>query len=419
MKVVWDLLYRQILNYLSNNTTDYTGPVDISKLNPEIALNKIRSVNDSLFDFKVVYFITYSLSDAHRIFDTVNTRGVKLSNTDLVKNHIFSTCYSNDDELLNDDYSLEIEWNRISKSLGKDFETLFRYTLIVWAGVVRDDTVLREVKKHLSDTSSIRDFISDLDNATNVFLCITKKLSLFTSSNANRILQGLYDATKHTIHTPIIISVYLKALHEKKDPNPDIEAVVKALDALFVRNIIVGGKNSNSFEETFDKWANKYYNDGSLNNLISSIYEECIPDQEVVDNIMLKNNWTNSSSRYVLTEIYNRRYPTIVIKNSTDIEHILPEDPDDNEWSISKVDLKLNYKKIGNLILLQKSINRSIKNRGFSIKKEKYTSTDYGMLDIESGYIIELTCWNPETIKTRTEQIAQHIIETWPQNNKQ
>ena len=403
--------------YLLDLPEDFNGEFDLKTIDPEEAEEKLSLLTQDLLDFKVVYLITRRLEDAHRIFDTVNTRGVKLSNTDLVKNHLFSTCYENDSALLNDDYSLEDTWNSISNSLGNSFETLFRYTMIVRSGIIRDDSIMRAVKISITGPDKVRNLVNDLTFAAKIFLCITKKVSFFQNESTNRILHGLYESKNHTIHTPLIISAYLRAIQDRRDIEDDVYKTVSAIDSLFVRNIYAGHSRSNDFEEKISQWASDYYLKViNFNKFLNSIYKECNNNEQFSRDIQFKNDWENKTAKYILSEIYNRSFTTISMKKKgVDLEHILPQKLDQKYWNNFDENTKKEYyRRIGNLIILKKAINRKIKNREFSFKKEKYESEEYGILDIETDSVLKVTVWNTEAIDNRSKIIAKEMATLWP-----
>lgn len=421
MKLVFDLFCNEICKYILNMEYYVALSSELTNVEKYTFENEIKKINGSLLDFKVVYFVTNQLVDAHRIFDTVNTRGVKLSNTDLVKNYIFATCYSNDKELRNDDLGLEEKWDSISETLGDKFDIVFKYLLRVRSGLVRDDATMRIVKTTLTTTDDVKQFINDLKIATEIYLSITRGSIMFSSETTNRILKGLRGATDYFLHTPLIMSVYIKAKHENRDCETEIETLIRAIDTLFVRNIFAGDKRSNTIEDLIADQSSKYYNDEiTFLTMIDNIYKKCSSDATFKEDILSKNDWNNREAKYILSEMYNRNYPTIVLKGSIDLEHILPKGKvKPQEWGqFTEEEKKDCQYRIGNLVLVKNSINRKIKNKNFLVKKEEYASVEYGILDLESDTILSVDTWNRETISLRSNRLSEDMISTWPLNNQ-
>ena len=211
MAQVYNTLIRLIYCHLVDEKYSSNIQIDEDKIaGRKELINEIVDCNSCFLDFQVVYLRTLRLVDAHRIFDTVNTRGMKLTPTDLVKNHIFATCYSNDYELSQDGISLEKDWNDIAYSLGSDFDKVLRYTFIVKFGMVREEDLV-SCSKRIIQPAEVKQFLVELRQTAQVFHCLTKKHPLFKDEETMRIIRGIRDSkTSMIMHTPIIASVFIK-----------------------------------------------------------------------------------------------------------------------------------------------------------------------------------------------------------------
>ena len=131
---------------------------------------------------------------------------------------------------------------------------------------------------------------------------------------------------------------------------------------------------------------------------------------------MADKNWENGDARYILTELWDRTYPTNVVKDQTDIEHILPKTIENvSGWGNYDEDTHKKYlKKIGNLILLNKKDNRGLGNNPFDVKLKKYIEKRNKLLDIDLETVITAEEWIPEKIETRTTTVVNAIVSAWP-----
>lgn len=139
--------------------------------------DRIKKIVDCFLSFTVVQITVNQLADAYRIYDSINTRGIKLESTDLVKNYFFTRCYSNDLELQSDDYSLEYKWNSIVSYVRNDFSRFFRYVLIAKYGTTRDEEIMTTVKTQIKKTDDVKKIIEEMDYASEIYLLVTKKKS--------------------------------------------------------------------------------------------------------------------------------------------------------------------------------------------------------------------------------------------------
>lgn len=390
-------------------------------VNNQTCFARLKEITDTYLSFLVVYITVSRLIDAYRIFDTVNTRGIRLGITDLVKNYIFANCYSDDKSLQEDDFSIETDWESIVSSCSGDFDKFFRYVLIAKFGVVREDQLFDTVKDKIDSPESIKTLMKEMKQALEIFLFVTKKVKVFSTEETNRIINGYTDAKKSlTVYIPILMSFYLKS---KKDGINDMIMeeralkLVKALDVSFVRGLFAG-KTTNYYEETFGLLSKDYYN-GSISfaKLANEIYQlSYYKDDEQLKKILADKNWENGDARYILTELWDRTYPTNVVKDQTDIEHILPKTIENvSGWGNYDEDTHKKYlKKIGNLILLNKKDNRGLGNNPFDVKLKKYIEKRNKLLDIDLETVITAEEWIPEKIETRTTTVVNAIVSAWP-----
>lgn len=113
-----------------------------------------------------------------------------------------------------------------------------------------------------------------------------------------------------------------------------------------------------------------------------------------------------------------------------EIEHILPQKPTDEiKSSFDKPSEIKNYiKRLGNLALLERSINGAISNKPFEIKKDSYpkskflltraitkqvsvgvnTAIDRAVKDLKS-----FEEWNSKSIEERQEMLTQLAKKVW------
>jgi hypothetical protein len=92
------------------------------------------------------------------------------------------------------------------------------------------------------------------------------------------------------------------------------------------------------------------------------------------------------------------------------LEHVLPENPDQNWSHIDPETAEAYYKRIGNLVLLQASKNFLIGNSSFSQKRAVLQSSAYELTK-EAG---RCSCWGTKEINERQQRMAKLAVQTWP-----
>jgi uncharacterized protein with ParB-like and HNH nuclease domain len=93
--------------------------------------------------------------------------------------------------------------------------------------------------------------------------------------------------------------------------------------------------------------------------------------------------------------------------NKETIEHIYPQTPDNVGWKNTfNNDNLLND--LGNLLLLSKSINSSVGNKPFEIKKDRFSTNSHSAIAIS-----KLQNWTPEEILKRRKNMLDFMDENW------
>lgn len=92
------------------------------------------------------------------------------------------------------------------------------------------------------------------------------------------------------------------------------------------------------------------------------------------------------------------------------LEHVLPEKPEGNWPQFTDEQVKLYWKRIGNLCLLRASDNSAAKSARFAVKKPILAKSPY----ILTKQIAEATDWTWEEIVRRQRRLASIAVKTWP-----
>ena len=92
------------------------------------------------------------------------------------------------------------------------------------------------------------------------------------------------------------------------------------------------------------------------------------------------------------------------------LEHILPEKPEGNWPKFTDEQVKLNYKRIGNLCLMRASDNSTAKSADFKTKKPIFAKSPY----VLTKQIAKATDWTQAESAERQKELAGIAINTWP-----
>ena len=92
------------------------------------------------------------------------------------------------------------------------------------------------------------------------------------------------------------------------------------------------------------------------------------------------------------------------------LEHILPEKPEGNWPQFADEQVKLYFKRIGNLCLVRAVDNSTAKSASFEDKKPIFTESPY----VLTAQVADATDWTAEQIVSRQKILTPFALKAWP-----
>jgi hypothetical protein len=92
------------------------------------------------------------------------------------------------------------------------------------------------------------------------------------------------------------------------------------------------------------------------------------------------------------------------------LEHVLPEKPEGNWPQFTDDQVKLYYRRIGNLCLLRASENSTLKSAHFQTKKPILANSPY----VLTQQIGAEAAWTTTEIAERQKRLADLALRAWP-----
>jgi len=175
--------------------------------------------------------------------------------------------------------------------------------------------------------------------------------------------------------------------------------------------------DDDSIDEVIKSLANDFMTKSTFNQ------KKGIPlDKVSFMNAVRERAFTNSQAHFILRNKYQNDASNISVNpiNITDalfgqVEHVLPEKPNlwGDPWYRENNATELHgeyYQKIGNLTLLDATINSSISNKPWSDKKTSFIDVKNPEMTKQIGRNAN---WNTDEINARTKEMAEFITERW------
>jgi uncharacterized protein with ParB-like and HNH nuclease domain len=370
------------------------------------------------------------IGNAFLLFDTLNNRGLDLTQGDLLKNYIFKKTDPTASSVLSPELSRRLsKWDNIVETVGyKKLDTFLRYFLILQKKTkVQRENIITEIEMLYDSKERVGTLIQQLEEEASRFSLIERD-SMFDGKNSdelNLLFSDLDDLEQST--QTIFLMAALKRFSEysKTEVFRNLTIVVRLAELLSFRWLICS-KNAQDLENIWTRGV-KLLSDGSSGDdevveKISTLFKSELPDdKEFQTEFETKVIKSNKFARYILKKIEHHRMSTNtwVLAGSSvlDVEHIAPKTPDDKyDWK-EVMQGPNSYKtivfRIGNLILLSKGPNRAAKNISFQGKLNFYRKQEGNDLPLVSKFVLDEKSWSQAKVVTRCKSLSQEAVNVW------
>ena len=348
--------------------------------------------------------------DAFTVFETLNSRGVKLAPIDLLKNYLFSVV--NKSPLSSHELEtrrLEEQWHKIVDTIGD--ANLTDFLRVHWNSKntrVRESGLFKAVRQVIDDRGKVFELVRNLDADSAVFAAfIDPDNELWT------IEQRQYIRTLHLFKVKQPLSLLLAARRTLNDA--DFTKVLRACVIISFRyNIIFSGATGD--QETI---YNNLAKDITLGNVkaIQDVMSRLRPiyktDSEFKAAFSVKAFPNNSSKVviYILTELEKKQGIAFDTSSSKyDLEHIFPVNPADDWPGFPSPVTDDPQLRLGNLTLIEKTLNKNAGNRSFDEKKLIYAQS---LVPSTQKIGIECDFWSKSEINVRQDRMAREATSIW------
>lgn len=351
--------------------------------------------------------------NAYTVFETLNSRGMELTSTDLLKNYLFSLVAKSETDLK----QVKSQWKKIIDIVGlKTFPVFLRQYLNSRMKLISKEYLFKAVKQLVRTGDKVFELLDELEKNAYFYVALSmpedvfwendrelkediRALNLFRVTQCNSLLMVAYD--KYSLS--------------------DFKKVLRAIVALSFRYNVIAKLQTNEMEKVYNRASVGLFeaNLMSPRQVIDGLRPIYLSDDEFKRYFEHKEMNTNNSVnkklvRYILYSI-EAQLPNGVCTNfevdSGTIEHILPEGYTE-EWAevFSEEEYEKNLYRLGNYTLLEpKKNNKEAAAKTFSEKKEVYAESKYQL----SKKMLAFEEWTPKAINHRQAFLATQACGIW------
>ena len=350
-------------------------------------------------------------ADAYRMFETLNDRGLRTSQSDLVKNYLFGRAGDRIEEV-------QQRWSLMRGALetmeNEDITIRFlRHSLILIQGFVREHEVYNAVQRIAKAPQPAITFTNQIESLANSYVAIY---------NADHEKWNRSDATRRAVEVLNLFDIkplrpLILAIAERFGER-ETQKAMRFCVSFGVRLMIASRTRTGSVEEGIAEMAHAIYEN---NIATTSELKEKLANLTPSNRAFLAAFETATVSNRKLARYYLRSMELTERRedepwhipnddrSEINLEHVLPEKPQGNWPSFSDDEVRLYYKRIGNLCLLRASDNSAAKSASFEIKRAIYRASPYRLTE----QIATQTDWTAGEIAARQKSLARIAVNTW------
>lgn len=359
---------------------------------------------------QVLVAVASDLPEAYVIFETLNDRGADLTTADLLKNYLFSQAKQN--------FSLvQATWTKISGEFDKseEFVKFIRYDYMSRNGHVTTRQLYKAMQTDIgTGPAKAKKYIHRLEKARTYYAALKDVDNSLWDSLDFDMRDSVLAMRRFGLESsyPLIIAAFATWDDDKAKAAKLFSKVVN----WSIRALFAGRLGGSVAEKAFSNAAKavshgQAKNQESVREALASII---VSDSDFKDDLRSFGSITLPRAKYLLAML-ERAHRAKSEKSldglpdwasrSVTLEHLMPR-------AEAKKDAeKATYvETLGNMSLLEKSLNKDLEDKPFGEKTETY-----------AGSVFELTAalkdqetWTREDVEKRARELATLAPQAWP-----
>lgn len=353
----------------------------------------------------------------YTIFETLNERGLRLEESDLIRNYVFMQLDLDQQDRFNREHWLPFE-NKFEDTEIYDAQSLtrfYRIFLMKDGDYVRQNYVYHEFKDRIDAVP--HELVATVDHFSDLYLLIRRPSTAEPDWLRSLLLRK--EALDIGTADPLILTL-LDRWQKGDLLDTELQRIFHGLESFAIRRSICG-ESTRGYYQIFPKSINVIESDEVVRPLFEYLDERGWPrDRRFVSDLTRFNLYSREPDkcRLILRTLQRSfGHKEMVELDSLQIEHVLPQEiGDDEHGSEWKSMLGTDWKEIhgrwlhtiGNLTLT--GYNPELSNHCFDDKRELFEASK---LDLNE-YFVDCPRWTEEEIEERGSQLAAQIAEMWP-----
>lgn len=372
----------------------------------------LSDIRDRLLGLKLILVTVDDEDDAYTIFETLNSRGMNLTISDLLKNHLFRNLKQKNTKV----DTAKVRWESIhdlfdQSSANVDMDSFIHHQWLSNHDYVSGPKLFRAIKK-TTTKSAAGGYLDALVADSGRYRTIREPEYRKWPKGHRELRDSLRSLSIFNVDqpTPFVLAI-LRALDDKKIKAPLAKRALRAIENYhFVFTAVTGTSSSGGITKMYALHAREVSGAAdaqaaslSVDSLISKLK---IPSEEVFVASFLELGYSTAASkqkrlvRYVLERHYAHHCSGAVPDfEQMTIEHLLPE-----ASAKSSASAAADIASIGNLILVDETMNGDLGHKSFADKKAVLQGATQVWVD---PAVLGASAWGKKQIADRAADMAK------------
>ena len=356
--------------------------------------------------------------DPQLIFESLNSTGVDLSQSDLIRNYILMGLPPNRQKEVYARYWSPMEARFAYEKQSAVMDRFFRdYLTLCLSRIPKENKVYDEFKQmHRNRNIGIEELCLEIYHYA---LCYTNLIYSKSGSPAlDSAFRDIRDL-KMEVAYPFLLKVY-RDYEQQLLTEADFTTILRLCESYVFRRAICEIP-TNSLNKTFATFQNEIKSTDYLNSVkahfrLLETYKEFPDDEKFTQAFTTKEIYRMRPRHYLLAKMENYDNKAHVSLDHLTIEHIMPENKNPSpEWkNMLGPNWQAIHKKylhtIGNLTLT--AYNSEMSDRPFAEKMQIKGGFKESALRLNS-YVVEQTRWGEDQIVERGKRLAELALKIW------
>jgi hypothetical protein len=366
----------------------------------------------------IVGTVSGDVGNAFKMFETLNARGMKASQIDILKNYLFNLGKNRIGEI-------QPRWSSMLNTINDQLDPVdedevlidfIRFYWIAHNGPTTERELGQKIRDNIKDERPAHDLVLSLDSFANDFAALNTPRDHPQLEKFNRHTRNcIYTITKE-LGARQILPLMLAIL--RYFDTPQAEKAFRLCLSWTVRFLIVGGAGGGVLERYYGLRAKEISTfeittaDELVNNMSKVVhgnraFQEAF-EVATIRQIKLARYYLRAIESYLAKDPNPQFLPNDDTK-AVNAEHVLPLTLT-ADWDITP-DLAASYnKRLGNIVLLKSKDNVKLANKKFTDKKIIYKESPF----LTTQWVSKYSKWGPDEIRDRQKELAAVVHKVWP-----